>query len=92
MILLDTVRNLDSFDEGSTIYASEPWKENSKVIVAPETEAGDLPKYAGGLGLKYFLEVAIAREFLDGWVAGLEGVPTTSEKCARLIKYAIDDA
>ena len=68
MTLLEAVRDLDSLDEGSTIYAAEPWAEGSQAIVASEPDAGGLPAEAQKLGLKYFLEVFVAREFLEGWV------------------------
>jgi hypothetical protein len=42
--------------------------------------------------MEYFLEVFIAREFLEDWRTNLEAEPTLEQKCARLIKYATDDA
>ncbi len=92
MILLEIIRDLDSLDEGSTIYAGEPWMAQSQVVVAPEPDSGGLPPDGQKLGLKYFLEVFLAREFLEGWVANLQREPTLEEKCARLIKYAATDA
>lgn len=92
MMLIEAVRDLDSLDEERTIYAAEPWTENSKVVVAPEPESGGLPAEAEKHGLKYFLEVFIARDFLDGWKANLSKKPTLQEQCARLIQYAITDA
>jgi hypothetical protein len=90
--LIELIRDLDSLDEGSTIYAAEPWAENSKAILGPEPEAGGLPTQAAKLGLKYFLEVFIAQDLLEGWTANLDAEPTLQEKCARIIKYAITDA
>ena len=92
MSLIETVHRLDSFDQESTIYVSEPWTESSTALVILEPESRALPKGAENLGLKYFLEVFVAREFLDGWIAHLEREPTTVEKTARLIQYAINDA
>jgi len=92
MTLLELVSALDSLDEESTIYASEPWAEDSKVFVAPEPDSGGLPAGAQELGLKYFLEVFIARQFLEDWAGNLGAEPTPPEKCARLIQYAINDA
>ncbi len=42
--------------------------------------------------MKYFLEVFIARDFLDDWTASVEEFPSLREKCARLIHYDINDA
>ena len=92
MTLLETIQDLDSLDEGSTIYAAEPWSADSQVVVAPEPGAGGLPTEAQRLGLKYFLEAFVARDFLEGWAGGLDAEPTTQEKVARLIQYAITDA
>ena len=92
MTLVDAVSQLDSLDGESTIYASEPWTVRSKVIVAREPELGGLPKDAEDMDLKYFLEVFVAREFRDGWIANLEEPPNTAEKTARLIQYAVNDA
>jgi hypothetical protein len=92
MILIEAVRNLDSFDDGNTIYASEPWNEESKVMVEPEPESGGLPVVVMRNNMKYFLEVFLAKEFLDDWISNLTNKPTAEEKCARLIQYAINDA
>ena len=92
MTLIEVVGDLESLEEGATIYAAEPWRENSEATVAAEPETGGLPTEAAELGLKYFLEVFIARDFLAGWTANLDAEPTLQEKCARIIKYAITDA
>jgi hypothetical protein len=92
MTLLEAIRALHSLDEESTIYASEPWTEKSKAVVAAEPESGGLPAEAQERGMKYFLEVFVARQFLEGWLGSLDAEPTFQEKCARLIQYAITDA
>lgn len=92
MTLLDAVKNLDNLDPENTIYAAEPWMETSISIVLREPEDGGLPKDAEEQGLKYFLEVFIARDFLEDWISGLDKEPNLVEKCARLIQYAIKDA
>jgi len=92
MTLIEIVQDLQTLDGESTIYAAAPWSENSTAIVAPEPQAGGLPLEAANLGLRYFVEVFIARDFLEDWSKGLGKVPTLQEKCARLISYAINDA
>jgi hypothetical protein len=91
MKLIELVRDLDALDERSTIYASQPWAETSEAIVAYEPEAGGMPAEAQPLGLKYFLEVFIARDFIKGWAANCDTQPTLQQKCARLIAYAVSD-
>lgn len=92
MTLIEVVDALESLNEESTIYASEPWTDSSTAVVARESESGRSPDAAQELGLTYFLEVFIARQFLEGWTAHLDAEPTLQEKCARLIEYAINDA
>jgi hypothetical protein len=83
---------LNDLDEKDTIFVAEPWAENSKAIVAPELASGGLPARAAGLGLKYFLEVSVAREFLEDWTDTLGTEPSLQAKVRRLIQYAINDA
>jgi hypothetical protein len=92
MKLIEAIRDLDDLDPESTIYACQPWTENSNTIVAHEPDSGSLPADAKRLGLKYFLEVSIARDFIEGWMANLDVQPTLQQKCARLIEYAATDA
>lgn len=92
MRLIDIVERLASVDQEATIYAAAPWTTASNALVAPEPSSGGIPREAAAAGLKYFIEVAIAREFLDGWVSNLDDAPSPQEKCERLIQYAITDA
>jgi len=92
MMLIDVVENLGNLDSESTIYAAEPWRESSEAMVVPEPAGGGLPMEADRHRLKYFLEVIIARDFLDRLASNLGSEATFQEKCARLIQYAINDA
>jgi hypothetical protein len=84
--------SLDSFDAEHTIYAAEPWSKESKTVVAHEPETGGVPEEAQAQGMKYFLEVFVARDFLEDWKTTLNKEPTRDEVCARLIHFAIHDA
>src|SRR4051794_40195554 len=90
--LIDVVRNLESLDGDATIYVAEPWTAQSSSIVETEPTTGGLPIEASNHGLQYFLEVFIARDFLDDWASGLEQTPSDLQRCERLIRYAKDDA
>ncbi len=92
MTLLEVTGSLASLDDASTIYAAEPWTPESAAVVAAEPLGGGVPAEAGHLGCKYFLEVVIAREFLDGWKIHFAGTPTIAQQCERLIQYAVTDA
>jgi hypothetical protein len=92
MKLIELVRDLDTLDERSIIYASSPWSEASEAIVGYEPEAGRTPSDAAPLNLEYFLEVFVARTFIEDWTANCDTRPTIQQTCARLIDYATNDA
>ena len=89
--LIKIIQELEDFDNESTIYAANPWTENSKALVLSEPESGELPPEAKKLDLKYFLEISIARNFLEDWTANLNTQPTIQQKFARLLQYATQD-
>jgi hypothetical protein len=43
-------------------------------------------------GLPYFLEIDIARDFVEDWIKHLGFDPGPSAICGRVIQYAINDA
>jgi hypothetical protein len=92
MALMEVVENLATFDEAATIYAAAPWARDSKALIADEPESGGLPEQAKALGMRYFIEVTIARDFLEGWASSLDHAPSVEESCDRLIQYAVNDA
>ena len=92
MTLLEIIRDLESLDNEGIICARKPWTENSEAIVIVEPQARRLPAEAERLGMDYFLDVFIVREFLEDWTANLDAEPTLQQKWARVIKYAITDA
>lgn len=92
MKLKELVIDLESLDEAATIYVAEPWSVDALALAEVESSAGGLPDNAAKGRFKYFLEVAIARDFLSDWEIGLERPVSIDEKCDRLIRYAIDDA
>ena len=92
MKLIEVVGALASFDNENTIYASQPWTADSEAVVESSPESNMPPTFVEQSKMKYFLEVFIARDFLDDWATNLEKAPTLEQKCARLIQYAINDA
>jgi hypothetical protein len=90
--LLEVIENIEKFNLADTIYASEPWTEDSDSIVANEPPGGRPPLEAVNAGLKYFLEVSIAKDFIEDWSRTVSGTPNSSSICKRVIQYAINDA
>jgi hypothetical protein len=90
--LIDIVTRLQSLDPDATIYVAEPWRCESSAMVDVEPASGGLPEAVCRRGLKYFLEVFVARDFLADWQSTLDKPPTDQERCDRLIRYAVDDA
>ncbi|TPL05306.1 hypothetical protein FJ938_15215 [Mesorhizobium sp. B2-4-14] len=92
MKLLDIVGRLSDFDEDDTIYVWKPWTVDSDAKVATEPEEGLVPAKAAKAGLTYFIEIFIAIEFTEAWVASQKETPSLSAICQRLIEYATYDA
>ena len=92
MTQAEAVSRLSEFSADDTIYAAEPWTQDSSVVVATEPPAGGLPAQAVDGGLAYFLEVDIASDLLEDWEKSLLEKPTLRAMCERLIAYAVNDA
>jgi hypothetical protein len=90
--LTDAIRDLSFFDDESTIYAAKPWSAASQVVIAREGEAGGPPQEVQDLGLKYFLEVFVARDVLEDSTGNHPVEATIQDKVRRLIRYAEADA
>jgi hypothetical protein len=90
--LIEVVANLASYDPEMTIYAPKPWSCDSDAIVAREPDGDGLPREAMGRHAAYFIEVFVAKEFLDGWTTSVARPTSAREQCERLIQYAINDA
>lgn len=87
-VLLEQLADLDTH---MTIYANEPWDCDSPAIVAQEGEAE--ASAAISSGMKYFLEVFLARDALETWSNWRGGrIPTREEMCDAVIHYAVHDA
>lgn len=92
MRLVDAIRDLTLLDKEATIYAAPPWTVESEAMVAREPDDQILPCDAEVRGLKYFLEVILARELLEDLEASLDTEPTLKQKCEWVITYAMNDA
>ena len=89
----DLLNRLGELDDGLTIYAEETptWHSGSLAVVGTETEDGRPPKELEGM--RYFLEVSIAKEIAEGFSSAKARIqPTPQEICERIIHYAKYDA
>ncbi len=91
MKLIDVIARLKEFDPDKTIYAAEPWTPESEVQIEHEPQEENLLRNSTGNVLAYFLEIFIAVEFSEDWVA-LNPEISNLALCERLIQYAINDA
>lgn len=92
MKLKEVIQRLPDFDANDTIYVSEPWNANSAAIVATEPKAGGAPVEALEAGMKYFIEIDIAKNFIEEYISSLNTNITQSDICERLIMYVVNDA
>lgn len=83
MKLLDIVGRLSEFDEEDpvyaaepTIYAAEPWTEDSDAMVLPQQDGVLVPAEAAKEGLAYFLEINLAIEITEALVASQKEKPS----------------
>jgi hypothetical protein len=90
MKLIEAVRQLEELDRDSTIFARLPWIPSSEARLA--IEGSEEEAKARTEGLRYFVEVFIAQEFLEDWRSTQKMAPSDEQSCARLIEYATKDA
>jgi hypothetical protein len=88
--LSDVVDGLDGLDDDETIHADGP-VASARAVVAREPEDGTLPPEA--TGLRYSLEVNLAKDAVRVWSEWRGGVtPTLEDKLAAVIHYAVNDS
>jgi len=90
--LLELVKSIDRENDEDTIYAKKPWTAESPVLVARDPSSGGTPARARSLQCEYFLEVFIAREFLEDLRNASDDPIAVEALCDRLIYYAMYDA
>ncbi len=88
--VLEILRKLGELDPEDVIFAKEPWHWESEAEVLRLTEELGVPAEATAAGLKYLLEVDVARQVLEEF-KGRANVALET-KCDRIIEYAIFDA
>jgi hypothetical protein len=88
LTLRDVVKDLDQLDDDETIYTDGSSPAARALVVAPRGD--DQPREAG---LRYFLEVALAKEAVVVWSEWREGSePTIDDKLMAISYDAHHDA
>ncbi len=91
MSLRELVDSLNQLDPEFTIYAKRDWSENSPAIACLAPDDSTLP--AAAADMDYLLEVYLAQEVVEVWKQWSGGkVPSSSEKCAAIIYYGMNDS
>jgi len=86
--LRDVVTRLDELDEDDTIYTDGTSPAARAAVVARGED--EQPRAAG---LRYFLEVALAKEAVVVWSEWRDGAePTIDDKLLAISYYATNDA
>jgi len=90
MTLRDVVARLDEFEDDETIFA-ESATPTARAVVAVEAADGSPPSSAAGL--RYLLEVQLAREAIEVWRVWRPGqTPSLEDKLQAVTFYAEHDA
>jgi hypothetical protein len=88
--LRELIARLDELPEHETIYA-ECARPTARAVVAEEPEDGSTPEVAAGL--RYIIEVTLAREAVEVWQRQLPGRrQSLADRVAAVIHYAENDA
>jgi hypothetical protein len=90
MTLRDVIARLDEFGDDETIFA-ESAAPTARAVVAVEAANGSSPRSA--VGLRYLLEVPLAREAIEVWRAWRPGqTPSLEDKLQAVTFCAEHDA
>jgi hypothetical protein len=92
MNLEEFVQRIKEADEDLIIFQKGKPDINADIALFKGEERENGVVTVGGEKYYYFLEVFIAREFIEDWVNSLGHRPTCREIAMRLWEYAINDA
>lgn len=92
MKLVDLVNSIDNIAEESIVFLEDRENFDSDIIVSFAEEGDGGVKLEGGRKYYYLIEVFLAKEFIDDWIASLDYTPTSVDVAKRLYDYAINDA
>ena len=90
--LVDAITLWKHWGRNQTLYLSEPWSAEAELIIVTALPDDTTPVVRDSATFTYFIEAAIAREFLEDYIASLPAAPDAHRLADRLVRYAADDA
>lgn len=92
MKLVDLIENIENINEELIIFQEDKENFNSDIILSFGEDGDGGIKEESGKIYHYLIEVFLAKEFIEDWVASLDYLPSSNEIAKRLFEYAINDA
>lgn len=93
MTLAELLGRIDELDDDWTIYACDTprWSASSRSVAYSEPSDGSVPAEAHGL--RYLLEVRLAKEAIRIWSEWrANSTPSPQDTCEAVIYYATNDS
>jgi hypothetical protein len=90
--LVEATATWETWGRNQTLYLTEPWTADSALIVVTVLPDDTLPILRHGASFAYFIEAAIAREFIEDFVSSQCTAPDARHIANRLIHYAENDS
>ncbi len=90
--LVEAITLWDRWGRNQTLYLTEPWSAEAQLIIVTGLFDDTAPVVCDGASFSYFIEAAIAREFLEDYIASKPIAPEARGLADRLVRYAADDA
>ena len=92
MTLDEVAKNLDTLSDELVIFQKHAIDRHSEVILREPNDDDGLILTIGDDKYYYLIEIFIAKEALEGWLARLDHVPTDAETADRIFEYGNNDA
>mgnify|MGYP003574867642 CR=1 FL=1 len=91
MNLTDFIKNIENIDNDAIIFLEYEDDANSDIILL-YAEDDSIVREKNGHKYFYLIEVFLAKEFVEDWIASLDYTPTIEETAKRLYEYGCNDA
>lgn len=92
MKLNDFIENMEDIDQEAIIFQEDIENAFSDIIISYPEEEDHGVKEVDGKKYFYLIEVFLATEFIEDWVASLNHKPSVEDIVKRLHEYALNDA